>query len=240
MVLFKTRPTVAISISAGLALLILLVLGVWQVERLFWKENLIAQREAQASMAPIDFPVDVAKIDPDLSFRAVRAHGRFLHDQEMYLMARTMQGSVGYQVITPLEQADGRIILVNRGWVPDDKRDPATRAQGQVAGQVDVTGVLQVARPRHWAQPENDPVKNQWFFVDPQHMAEEAGGDLASPYYLEADATPNPGGWPKGGQAHVTLPNNHLQYAITWFSLAVALVVIFIIYHRRPALPKAD
>ncbi|AUG54146.1 SURF1 family protein [Thalassospira marina] len=234
MAILKTRPTVAISVTAGLALLVLLALCVWQVERLFWKENLIAEREARASLAPVEFPVDVTKTDPDLAFRAATAHGRFLHDQEMYLMARTMQGSVGYQVITPLEQADGRIILVNRGWVPDDKRDPATRAEGEVAGQVDVTGVIQIARPRHWAQPENDPLKNQWFYVDPPRMAEEAGGELASPYYLEADDTPNPGGLPKGGQARVVLPNNHLQYAITWFCLAVALVVIFIVYHRRP------
>lgn len=234
MAILKTRPTVAISVTAGLALLVLLALCVWQVERLFWKENLIAEREARASLAPVEFPVDVTKTDPDLAFRAATAHGRFLHDQEMYLMARTMQGSVGYQVITPLEQADGRIILVNRGWVPDDKRDPATRAEGEVAGQVDVTGVIQIARPRHWAQPENDPLKNQWFYVDLPRMAEEAGGELASPYYLEADDTPNPGGLPKGGQARVVLPNNHLQYAITWFCLAVALVVIFIVYHRRP------
>ncbi|OKH87843.1 SURF1 family protein [Thalassospira sp. TSL5-1] len=234
MALLKSRPTVAISITAGLAFLVLMALCVWQIERLFWKENLIAEREARSALSPIEFPVDVDKINPDMAFRAAIAHGRFLHDQEMYLMARTMQGSVGYQVITPLEQADGRIILVNRGWVPDDKRDPATRPEGQIKGKVEVTGVIQIARPRHWAQPENDPVKNQWFYVDPPHMAEEAGGDLASPYYLEADATPNPGGLPIGGQARVMLPNNHLQYAITWFCLAVALVVIFVVYHRRP------
>lgn len=239
MPLLKTRPTVAISISAGLAVMILLALGVWQVERLFWKEALIADREAQARLDPVPIPTDT-KADPSMAFRAAYAEGTFLHDQEMYLMARTNQGQVGYQVVTPLEQKDGRIVLVNRGWVPDDKRNPATRAEGQVQGHVRVTGVLRLSQSKHWAQPENDPPKNQWFYMDVPEMGRQTGADLASPYFLEADATPNPGGLPIGGQAKVNLPNNHLQYAITWFSLAGALIVIFIVYHRREETPETD
>jgi surfeit locus 1 family protein len=234
MPLLKTRPSLAMKISAGLSLIILLALGSWQVDRLFWKKGLIETRQAQAQMEPIAVPTDVP-LDPAMAFRAAYAEGRYLNDQEKYLMARTRRGNVGFQLITPLEQEDGRIILVNRGWVPQDYRDPETRPQSLIEGPVRVSGVLRLPSEKHWAQPENDAIKNQWFYVDVTHMAEDTGAELASPYYLELDATPIPGGLPIGGQAKVDLPNNHLQYAITWYSLALTLIVIFVLYHRRPS-----
>jgi surfeit locus 1 family protein len=83
--------------------------------------------------------------------------------------------------------------------------------------------------------PDNRPDLNYWFWVDIPAMSAAAGLDHVAPYYIDADATPNPGGWPKGGVTRLTLPNNHLQYAITWFSLAVALIVIYVLFHRRQA-----
>ncbi|NIY75580.1 SURF1 family protein [Thalassospira sp. HF15] len=234
MPLLKTRPSLAMKICAGLSLVILLALGSWQVDRLFWKQNLIESRQAQAEMAPIAVPTDTT-LDPDMAFRAAYAEGHYLNDQEKYLMARTRRGNVGFQLITPLEQEDGRIILVNRGWVPQDYRDPETRPDSLIEGQVRVSGVLRLPREKHWAQPENDALKNQWFYVDVNHMAEDSGAELASPYYLELDDTEVPGGLPIGGQAKVELPNNHLEYAITWYSLALTLIVMFVLYHRRPS-----
>ena len=233
MPLLTTRPSMAMKICVGLSLIILVGLGSWQVDRLFWKENLIAQRQAQSTLPPIAVPTD-RPLDPAMAFRAAYAEGRFLHDQEKYLMARTRRGNVGFQLITPLEQDDGRIILVNRGWVPSDNRDPATRPETLIEETVRVTGVLRLPKEKHWAQPENDALNNQWFYVDVRHMAEDSGADLASEYYLEVDEDEVSGGLPIGGQAKVELPNNHLQYAITWYSLALSLVVVFIIYHRRP------
>ncbi|CAM3614966.1 SURF1 family protein [Thalassospira profundimaris] len=233
MPLLKTRPSLAMKISAGLSLIILLGLGSWQVDRLFWKKDLIEMRQAQAQMPPIAVPTDTI-LDPDMAFRAAYAEGRYLNDQEKYLMARTRRGNVGFQLITPLEQEDGRIILVNRGWVPQDYREPETRPQSLIEGPVRVSGVLRLPSEKHWAQPENDAIRNQWFYVDVNHMAEDTGADLASPYYLELDDTPIPGGLPIGGQAKVELPNNHLEYAITWYSLALTLIVMFVLYHRRP------
>ncbi len=135
MPLLTTRPSPAIKICAGLALVILLGLGSWQVDRLFWKQNLIAERQAQAAQPPIAVPTDVAP-DPAMAFRAAYAEGHFLNDQEMYLMARTRRGNIGFHLITPLEQEDGRIILVNRGWVPQDFRDPSTRPDSLIEGNV--------------------------------------------------------------------------------------------------------
>lgn len=239
MTLLTTRPSTAMKISVGLSLIILLGLGSWQVDRLLWKQNLIESRQAQADKPPVEVPVD-ADLDPDMAFHAAYAEGHYLNDQEKYLMARTRRGNVGFQLITPLEQEDGRIILVNRGWVPKEYRDPSTRPESLIEGPVRVTGVLRLPREKHWAQPDNDPLQNQWFYVDVDHMAEDTGADLASRYYLELDDTPVPGGMPIGGQAKVELPNSHLEYAITWYSLALTLIVIFVLYHRRPTGDKSD
>jgi len=233
------RPTFWPTLITVPTLIVLLGLGTWQVERLQWKEGLIAERTARTTAPPIVLPAAGTQLSPsalaDLDYRHGTATGAFQHDREMYLAARTMQGSVGHQVITPLRLADGSVVLVNRGWVPDDRRDPARRAEGQVPGTVTVEGAIRAPGRQHWLQPDNEPDKNRWFWTDLGAMAQHAGiaPDRLVPVFLEADAAPNPGGLPIGGQTRVNLPNDHLQYAITWYALAVGLAVIYVIYHLR-------
>jgi surfeit locus 1 family protein len=213
------------------AFITLIGLGVWQLDRLDRKLNLIAQVESRMALAPERLPADIT--DPDaLKFRHITVTGTFLHEHEMHLLAHTERGQVGYQVITPLIQPDGRAVLVNRGWVPDTKRDPAARPEGQVTGEVTVTGLARPGWPQGLFVPNNAPQANFWFWGDLDGMAKAAGLTQYAPVFVEADATPNPGGLPVGGQTRITFTNDHLQYAITWFCLAIALVVIFIIYHR--------
>jgi surfeit locus 1 family protein len=138
-------------------------------------------------------------------------------------------------VLTPLRESEGRIVFVNRGFIPSERKDPATRAAGQFAGTVHISGLLRLppdAKP-NWFLPDNRPDLNYWFWVDLPAMA--AADHLAvtdvAPFYIDADATPNPGGWPQGGVTPLSLPNDHLQYALTWFSLAAALVAIYVVYH---------
>jgi surfeit locus 1 family protein len=235
------RPTFWPTMFTLPALVVLLGLGTWQLERLQWKEGLIAERTARTTAAPIGLPEPGARLSPaalaDLDYRRAQATGQFLHDREMYLAARTMQGAVGYQVVTPLKRADGSFLLVNRGWVPDDRKDPATRPDGQVSGTVAVEGAIRIPGRQHWLQPDNEPAKNLWFWSDLAAMAGHAAipPDRLVPVFLEAGAAPNPDGLPIGGQTRVNLPNDHLQYAITWFALAVGLAVIYVVYHlRRP------
>ena len=213
------------------AFITLIGLGVWQLDRLDRKLNLIAQVESRMALAPERLPADIT--DPDaLKFRHITVTGTFQHEHEMHLLAHTERGQVGYQVITPLIQPDGRAVLVNRGWVPDTKRDPAARPEGQVTGEVTVTGLARPGWPQGLFVPNNAPQANFWFWGDLDGMAKAAGLTQYAPVFVEADATPNPGGLPVGGQSRITFTNDHLQYAITWFCLAIALVVIFIIYHR--------
>jgi surfeit locus 1 family protein len=217
-------------------LLLCLGLGSWQVQRLFWKEGLIAQRQAAVAASPAPVPRNLAEAR-GMEFHRVIDEGVFLHDKEIFLGATSEGGGQGYQVLTPLLEPGGRIVFVNRGFIPGGLKNPAKRAAGQVPGTVRVLGLLRLppdGRPS-WFVPDNRPDLNYWFWVDIPAMSTAARLDHVAPFYIDADATPNPGGWPKGGVTRLALPNNHLQYAITWFSLAVALIVIYVLFHRRQA-----
>ncbi len=236
----KFRPTFLPTVFTVPALIVLLGLGTWQVQRLYEKREQIAERTARTTAAPIALPAAGPPLSAvalaDLDYRHGAATGVFLHDREMYLAARTMEGSVGYQIVTPLQQADGSVVLVNRGWVPETRKDPAKRPEGQVGDTVTVDGAIRAPGVQHWLQPDNEPANNIWFWSDLPAMAAHAGIvlDRLVPVFLEAGPAPNPGGIPVGGQTKVNLPNDHLQYAITWYALAAGLAVIYVLYHRQP------
>ena len=228
----RFRPTLWATVFTVPALLILLGLGTWQMQRLVWKEALLAEVAARQAEPAVDLPTDIAD-PPSWRFRKVVVTGVFDHAKEMHLFAHTDRGNAGYQVIVPLRRPDGSWVLVNRGWVPTDRKDPATRAEGQVTGTVTITGTARPKWDRHMFLPDNDPAGNHWFYGDLPAMAAHAG-IAASPLFVEADATPNPGGFPIGGQTPTkTIANNHLEYALTWYMLAVALGAIFFFYHWR-------
>jgi surfeit locus 1 family protein len=217
------------------AVLIMLGFGVWQVERLVWKNDLIERLQTRTAAAPVPLAQLSGKPAED-EYRQVRLRGRFDHAHEMHLIARSLNGNTGYQIVTPLVLEDGRAVLVNRGWVPDTRKDPARRAEGQVQGTVDVVGVTRLSQVPGWVTPNNEPQRNIWLYVDVPAMQQATGiANWASAYWFAADATPNPGGFPLGGQTQVNLPNDHLQYAFTWFAFAVILAVIYLIYSRKLA-----
>jgi surfeit locus 1 family protein len=216
--------------------LLLLGLGSWQVERLFWKEALIAERQAAVTAPPMALPPSL-EAARGLEYRRVNAAGAFLADRELFLGATDEDGHLGYHVIEPLRLSSGDILLVDRGFVPGDRKLPESRAAGEPQGEVTITGLLRLppdTKP-YWFIPDNSAARNYWIWVDIPAMAAAAHLDRVLPFYVDADATPNPGGLPQGGQTRMDLPNNHLQYAITWYALAAALAVIYIIFIRRRA-----
>ena len=221
------------TVFAAAGVVVLLGLGTWQVERLFWKEGLIAARRAAVAAPPVDLPESLAAAK-DLEFHRLRATGRFLNDRELYLGATSDDGHPGYLVVTPLVTSSGATLLVERGFIPEAKRAPATRTAGEISGEVTVNGLLRLppAGKPAWFIPDNDAARNYWFYVDVPAMAAAAHLDRVLPFYLDADATPNPGGLPVGGQTRLELPNNHLQYAITWYALAAGLAVVYIVFIR--------
>jgi surfeit locus 1 family protein len=233
------RPLFWPTLFTAPAVLLLLALGFWQVERLFWKKDLIAQRQAAVAAAPVAAPRSWEEARA-MEFRHVTDEGAFLNDKENFIGATSEAGRQGYHVLTPFLEPGGRVVFVNRGFIPAELKEPAKRAAGQIAGTVRVQGLLRLppAEKPAWFLPDNRPDLNYWFWVDLPAMSAADGLDRVAPFYIDADAMPNPGGWPKGGVTRLVLPNDHLQYAITWFSLAVALIVIYVLFHRRNAGPK--
>lgn len=234
----RFRPRLWPTVIALPMIAILIGLGAWQLDRRAEKAALIDRIDSRISAEPVPLPTDID--DPQAwDYRRVAAEGRYLHDRELYLAGRTLDGRVGYEVVTPLRRArpggGAEIVLVNRGWVPDDRLDPESRAEGLPDGMVTVEGVLSAPGGPGWMQPDNEPGNNRWFWVDIPAMAEAAGLPAAMPLVLQAAPGQHAGDYPVGGRTRVDIPNNHLQYAITWFGLAAALLGIYVLYHlRRP------
>ncbi len=225
------RPRLVPTLITLPMVLLCLALGVWQIQRLHWKEGLIAQRAAALAAAPVAAPRGLAAASA-LEMRRVADEGVFLNDKEILVHTVGPEGGAGFDVLTPLREASGRIVFVNRGFLPTRLKDPATRRAGEPAGPVRVLGLLLFPGKPGMFVPDNQPLRNEWFWIDLAAMSEADGLSDVAPFYIAADATPNPGGWPQGGTTLPALPNHHLQYAITWFSLAVAALVIYFLSQR--------
>jgi len=216
------------------ALAVLVGLGLWQIERLQWKEGLIAKIEARSKGPAISLKeaTVMAGEGQDPSYHRVRVSGRFQHQKERYLFA-VSDGKTGWRVITPLKTEDGELVLIDRGFVPSRLKDPSSRAEGQVENEANVTGIVRMPDAQGPFTPDNEPEANQWFWRDLASMAQSMfpqGAEGLAPFFLEAEKSEVPGGWLEGGQTRLELPNNHLQYAITWFLLAACLLVIYGVY----------
>jgi surfeit locus 1 family protein len=238
-------PTVA----AVLGIAVLVGLGVWQLQRLTWKEALIARVTARLGAPAIAAPgpPEWARLDlNEREYQPVTVAGQFSHDREIHVVQaltepRGRYGGFGYLVVTPLTTTDGWIVYVNRGFVPQDKTDPATRKAGEIEGEATVTGLLRAPHDRSWFMPGDNAAKNEWFSRDPVLYAGASGlpSGKVAPYIIDARADPGlPGGLPQGGETIVDFPNNHLQYAITWFALAAGLAGVFAVFAWGRILPR--
>lgn len=211
-------------------------LGVWQVQRKQWKENLISQLKQRTSADPMVLPENLEEIDK-LEYIPVHVRGKFLHDKEIYLGPRTLlskgssstestlisdrsRSSQGYLVITPFKLEDrDETILVNRGWVPTNKADPKKRLKGQVDGVVNVIGHIRLNENRPNFAIKNKEGSNLFFYRDLTSMSAATG---AAPIFLDQTNEYNADGGPIGGQTRITLRNEHFSYIVTWFSLSAA------------------
>ncbi|UCH73762.1 MAG: SURF1 family protein [Rhodospirillales bacterium] len=245
------------------ALAVLVALGGWQLHRMQWKTALIGELQVRGAASPIPLPLDTRIPTEDLLYRPVRVTGRFIHDAESYLLNRVRDGTPGIHVVTPFVRADGGpTLLVNRGWVPLDWPQNRGGAAASEDREVVVTGVIRAPEPPGWFTPENNPERNEWYYLDLSAMAESVGVLPFVDYYIyatgeafvdnkpeEAGTAAGAGGTaqPTAAETHaasafpvpntwrVDLPNNHLSYALTWFALAAALLVIYFVYHARQA-----
>jgi surfeit locus 1 family protein len=213
------------TLAALAALGVLLGLGTWQLQRKAWKDGLQRQIDERAAAAPqVATSGDVLAKLPE--YTRVTVRGVFRHEGERHLWSPDPRMGSGFLVFTPLTLADGSTLMVNRGFVPDALRDPAKRAEGQLAGEVGVTGLLRAPEMQAAFVPANEPARNLWYWRDLPAMAGAA--PRLVPMLLDAGVEPaNPGGWPKGGTTAMRLPNKHLEYAITWYGIALTLIGVY-------------
>jgi surfeit locus 1 family protein len=238
----KSRLLFAIFAVAALAGLV--SLGLWQLERRAWKQDLISRLTVGLSQPPVDYtpprPNEDAK---SREFKLVRVHG-VMHNSKSEKMLvptpETLRGQIrdgfGYLIYTPLA-FDGGIVFVNRGFVPASLADALIKNMGDL--EQTVTGIIRKPEKPGSFTPRPDPEKRLFYAADIPAMAASAGiaaNKLIDSEYIEADTTPNEGGWPRSRDAHILLaaiPNRHLEYAVTWFGLAAALTVALGFYILR-------
>jgi surfeit locus 1 family protein len=185
----------------------------------------------QAAEAPVD---KVLSLPPaEMEWRRVQARGRFLHDKEAYVYATEFDLGMGVHVLTPFVTSDGDTVLVDRGFVPLASKAPETREAGQVDGDVAISGIVRREGERNMFTPAADERDRMWYWRDIEGIARSLGVTLRAPIVIVADQPANPGGLPRFPGYRVDIPNNHLQYALTWFGLALALLGVYVVYHVR-------
>lgn len=210
----------------ALMLAALVALGIWQLQRLAWKEDLIARMTAQMQAPPADLPA-MATTDPrEWEYRTVRVAGVYNAKHVFWVKPRTQDGVAGAHMLVWLQRYWGQApVLVNRGFVPEAEIPHITVPQGK---QV-IEGVVQVPY-KFFFTPENNPDKNDWYWADIPAMAAAAGYDVAWPALV---TLPPAEGYPAGFAVTAQIRNNHLQYALFWFGMAGILLIVFILHRRE-------
>ena len=236
---------IATTLIMLVCLALLIGLGVWQLERKVWKENLIAAMTSRLDATPQPLPEQWgAATQSGDEFRSVAFTATFAAGEEalVYAPGSALRSDIkgpGYFVFAPGKLADGRTVVVDRGFVPLDRKDKATRAQGEPQSPVNVVGVLRWPETRGLFTPDDDVKGYVWYLRDPAAMAAARHWGDVAPFYVDQEAPVPPGGLPSPGKIVVMLPDNHLQYAITWFGLGAALVGVYGVWafgrFRRPA-----
>ena len=223
------RRPIALLVAAGIVFLVLMGLGVWQVQRLAWKTDLIARVDARVAADPVPAPppAEWAGLTAEnAEYRRVSVGGEYRPDSDVLVQAVTERGA-GFWVMTPLVTEDGWTVLVNRGFVAADRRDDRPLPQGPQA----VTGLLRLSQPDGAFLRANDPDAGRWYSRDTQAIAATLGLPDVAPYFIDADRAGE--SQPIGGLTVIAFRNSHLTYALTWFAMAGGLLVLVAYALRR-------
>jgi surfeit locus 1 family protein len=236
-------PRTSAAVPAILMLIVLaglIGLGNWQLDRKVWKEALIAKLTQRLAAAPSELPPPQrwTNLNPaEDEFRRVRFMAEFVPGEEALVFTsgsafRPDVSGPGYWVFAPARLPGGGLVVVNRGFVPEGRQDPAARAAGEAGAPLDMVGVMRWPESPGWFTPESDPVHNLWFLRDQHLIAGAKNWGEAAPFFIDLEGPQPPGGLPRPGPLQVNLPDNHLQYAMTWYGLAAVLAIAFAFWLR--------
>ena len=228
--IFKIKPKLLPTLFTIPALILLFSLSIWQFSRLEWKEDLIKQINHQMQLPIINLPEEM---DPNsLLYRKVKIEGKFLHDHEIYLYGGSIEfkGQNGYYILTPLQMKNNKIIIVNRGWVPESLKDPIKRPETLLDGTIEILGSVMINEEKGLYVHDNQPDRNLWFYINLEEMQSFLKMPIEN-FYILTEYKPNV--IPIGRNVTPNIRNHHLGYALTWLFAAISLIVIYIIYHRQ-------
>jgi len=226
------------TVFAVVGVTILIGLGIWQLDRKTWKENIIATVTERFARAPKDLPPRASwprLTADDNEFRRVAFPAEFLDGEQalVYTAGSPFRPDVkgpGYWVFAPAQLAGGSIVIINRGFVPADRKDLANSTEAKPHGIVDIVGIMRWPEQRGLFTPADDPNNNVWYLRDPKAIAAVKKWATIAPFYIDQESPVPSGGLPLPGKLAVQLPDNHLQYAITWFGLALALSGVYVVW----------
>lgn len=210
----------------GVTLVLLLGLGTWQVQRLVWKLDLIDRIDTRIHAEPIAMPELFGQDLADFAYMRIRLEGTYLDEAQVRSYALTERGA-GDWIMTPMRLPDGRIVYVNRGFAP-----PGAEIASAPTGPASATGLLRLPEEEPPPFRVNQPEQGRWFNRNPRAMGEAQALDGVEPLFLDADYSDET--FPIGGMTQVSLSNNHLIYALTWYGLAVLLIGLVVYVKRRP------
>lgn len=230
MKIFQFKPKLIPTIFTIPALILLFSLSFWQFQRLKWKESIINEIKIQVSLPSIDLPK--SDVLPDYLYRKVKIMGEFIHGKELHLYggSRQFKGENGYYILTPLKLDDGRIVLINRGWVTEKQKDASLRPDTLLKGRLEIEGFVMKSEDRPLYVHDNQPNNNLWFYIDLAQIKEVINEPIEY-FYILAKEVPNTS--PRGKNLEPNIRNHHLGYALTWLFSAIILLVIYIIYHQK-------
>ena len=227
------RPALWMTIWAIPALGMLLYLGTWQVMRMHWKEALIDEFTMRATAQAVTPPA--ADQAADMRYQRLNVSGVWMHHAEVQLTGRTFEGTAGYHVITPLRLDDGRILILNRGWVSQDYRRPEKRPSSLETGPVNVQAILRLPFKKGYFVPENYPDQDDWFTLNVADIKNhhDLGENVITTYTADVMRPDGPYVLPIGAAVEIDIPNDHWNYALTWYGLALGLIGVYVSWHMQ-------
>ena len=230
---FQFRPV--LTMATLISLVILIGLGTWQMQRLQWKNDLIAKTEARVDAKPIDFFEALVRqqAGEDMTYTPVTITGVFSNENEFHVFG-TFDAKPGYYIFAPLiPDVGGEAVFVNRGFVPQKIKERSARQDGLVEGVVSVTGLFRMPERTGGAaamvKPADLPDINEWHQRNPEAFATTAGINAVAAY-VDSNGAEHNGDWPRGGTTRLDFRNKHFEYALTWYGLAGALIAVWFVF----------
>ena len=230
---FFFKPVFWPTVFFVFSLIILVSLGTWQVKRLIWKNDLISFYLKQSTNNIINLHKENF-VSEEIEYRKVRLTGKFLNKKEVHITGKTYEGNAGFHVVTPFLMQNGNYVLVNRGWVSENYKEAKNRSFSLINEETSVIGLIRYPQKKGYFVPENEPDNGFWFTIKPTEIKKHLKIDKETfiiKFYVDALRQEKKINLPIGIKEKINIRNQHLSYAITWYSLAIVLMIIYLSYH---------